>query len=188
MEPDRPVAFIMVLVPAIVRFSYRPDWPPPSIHPVSHPSIDFDCINPSMALLSRVSAVAGRSSRCSARSQLTRIDVVAHPSKSSSTGTLARSITTQPAAAENASSIASTGRFSAFGSFLLGTTVIAAGAGTVYFTYLRLKSSGWAISANTIMDDGLHPAEYPWPNKHPFASFDHARYLIPRLLRDSIAS
>jgi len=119
---------------------------------------------------------------------LTRIDVAAHLSKSSSTAGLARSITTEAAAAENASSIASPGRFSAFGNFLLGTTVIAAGAGTVYFTYLRLKRSGWGVSANTIMDDGLHPAEYPWPNKHPFASFDHARYLIPHLLRDSIDS
>lgn len=66
---------------------------------------------------------------------------------------------------------------------MLGTTLVVAGVGTVYFTYLRYKSSGWGIgvSANTIMDDGLHPAAYPWPNNHPFATFDHNRYLTSNL-------
>ena len=58
---------------------------------------------------------------------------------------------------------------------MLGTTLIGAGAGTIYFTYLRFKDSGLGVAANTIMDDGLHPAAYPWPNNHPFASFDHSR-------------
>jgi hypothetical protein len=61
------------------------------------------------------------------------------------------------------------------GNALLGATLVGAGAGTVWFTYLRLQN-GMGVAANTIMDDGLHPAEYPWPNNHPFATFDHARY------------
>jgi hypothetical protein len=45
---------------------------------------------------------------------------------------------------------------------------------------LRFKNSGFGmgVAANTIMDDGLHPAAYPWPNDHPFATYDHARYNI----------
>ena len=58
---------------------------------------------------------------------------------------------------------------------MLGTSLIGAGAGTIYFTYLRFKASGFGVAANTIMDDGLHPAAHPWPNNHPFASYDHAR-------------
>jgi hypothetical protein len=70
------------------------------------------------------------------------------------------------------------------GNVILGTMVIGAGAGTILFTYLRLKDSGFqfGVQANTIMEEGLHPAEHPWPNNHPFATFDHARYapLPPR--------
>jgi hypothetical protein len=32
------------------------------------------------------------------------------------------------------------------------------------------------VAANTIMEEGLHPAAHPWPNDHPFATFDHNRY------------
>lgn len=133
-----------------------------------------------MALLSRVSAAVGRSSSCSARTQLSRFNAVAdlsHASKSAKSS-FVRPISTQPAV-EAASSA---GRSSGLGNVLLGTTLVAAGVGTVYFTHLRMRHSGWGVSANTIMDDGLHPAEHPWPNNHPFATYDHARYAIVPLL------
>ena len=119
-----------------------------------------------MALLSRVSTIASRTSN-SARNQLSRFQVV-QKSKSS--------LSTQTTAQNGSSSNGAKSRLNGIGKFLLGTTLVGASAGTVYFTYLRLKGSGLGVAANTIMDDGLHPAAYPWPNNHPFATYDHNRY------------
>src|SRR5208282_6268571 len=116
-----------------------------------------------MALLSRVSAVGSRTAN-SVRNQFSRFQVV-QKSKSS--------LSTQTAAQNGSSSNRAKSRLNGIGNFLLGTTLVGAGAGTVYFTYLRLKGSGLGVAANTIMDDGLHPAAYPWPNNHPFATYDH---------------
>src|SRR5438552_17288116 len=119
-----------------------------------------------MTPLSRVSTVASRTAR-SARNQFTR-SPVSHPTRSS--------LSTQTVPAQNASTIGAKSRHYGVGNFMLGITLIGASAGTVYFTYLRIKNSGLGVAANTIMDDGLHPAAYPWPNNHPFATFDHSRY------------
>jgi len=119
-----------------------------------------------MTLLSRVSTVASRTAN-SARNQFSRFQVV---QKSQS------SLSTQTAAQNRSSANGAKSRLNGIGNFLLGTTLVGAGAGTVYFTYLRLKGSGLGVAANTIMDDGLHPAAYPWPNNHPFATYDHNRY------------
>jgi len=104
------------------------------------------------------------------RSQISRPKVVENINSS-----LRRNLTTE--AGPRASSSSSQSRLIAAGNVVLGTLLIGAGAGTVYFTYLRFKNSGFGmgVAANTIMDDGLHPAAYPWPNNHPFATFDHAR-------------
>jgi len=85
-----------------------------------------------------------------------------------------RKITTE--ANKTASSSSSQSRLLGVGNVLLGTLLVGAGAGTVYFTYLRMQNMG--VAANTIMDDGLHPAAHPWPNNHLFATFDHARYIF----------
>jgi hypothetical protein len=118
-----------------------------------------------MALLSRVSTIASRTSN-SARNHLSGFRVVQETKSSLSTQT----------ARNGSSSNGAKSRLNAAGNFLLGTTLAGASAGTVYFTYLRLKGSGLGVAANTIMDDGLHPAAYPWPNNHPFATYDHNRY------------
>jgi ubiquinol-cytochrome c reductase cytochrome c1 subunit len=120
-----------------------------------------------MALLSRVSTAASRTG-ASVRIQFFRLHI-ADKSKSS----LRRSASTE--ATQSGSSNTAKSRLNGIGNFLLGTTLAGAGAGTVFFTYLRVKNSGIGVAANTIMDDGLHPAAYPWPNNHPFASFDHNR-------------
>jgi ubiquinol-cytochrome c reductase cytochrome c1 subunit len=80
---------------------------------------------------------------------------------------LRRSINTE---SSQTSSSSSTGN----GNLLLAITAIAAGAGGLYFS-LKQSGFGKGVAANTIMDDGLHPAAHPWPNTHPFATFDHAR-------------
>ena len=116
-----------------------------------------------MALFSRVS-VAGSRTALSARTQLTRTKLVDY-----TTASLYRNLSTEAGASTSKSRVA------AIGNALLGATLVGAGAGTVWFTYLRLQN-GMGVAANTIMDDGLHPAAYPWPNNHPFATFDHARY------------
>lgn len=120
-----------------------------------------------MTLLSRVSA-AGSRIGTAARTQFSRSGI-ANSSKPSSP----KNISFQAGGS-------SSSRLNAIGNVILGTTLVGAGASTVVFTYLRYKNSGFQIgvSANTIMDDGLHPAEYPWPNNHPFATFDHQRYAI----------
>jgi ubiquinol-cytochrome c reductase cytochrome c1 subunit len=120
-----------------------------------------------MTLLSRVS-IAGSRTAQSARAQLTRCKLV-----DNTTASLCRNLSTEAAAGT------STSRLGVAGNALLGATLVGAGVGTVWFTYLRLQN-GMGVAANTIMDDGLHPAAYPWPNNHPFATFDHARY-IPSL-------
>jgi hypothetical protein len=86
---------------------------------------------------------------------------------------LSRNVATQTAGG------ASQQTFKTIGNVILGSALVAGGAGTILFTYLRLKNGGFGmgVAANTIMDDGLHPAHYPWPNDHPFATYDHARYL-----------
>lgn len=33
------------------------------------------------------------------------------------------------------------------------------------------------VHANSLADDGLHPAAYPWSHKGLFDSFDHSRYV-----------
>jgi hypothetical protein len=121
-----------------------------------------------MVLLSRVSAFVSRTGS-SSRKQLLRFRVP-HNSKP------CRNVSTETG--QKASSKPIKSHLDSISSVILGTSLVAAGAGTVYFTYLRYKNSGWhiGVAANTIMDDGLHPAEYPWPNKHPFATFDHNRY------------
>lgn len=116
-----------------------------------------------MALFSRVS-VAGSRTALSARTQLTRSKLV-----DNTTASLCRNLSTDAGASTSKS------RVGVIGNALLGATLVGAGAGTVWFTYLRLQN-GMGVAANTIMDDGLHPASYPWPNNHPFATFDHARY------------
>lgn len=116
-----------------------------------------------MALFSRVS-VAGSRTALSARTQLTRFKLVDNTAAS-----LCRNLSS------DAGATSSKTRVGAVGNALLGATLVGAGVGTVWFTYLRLQN-GMGVAANTIMDDGLHPAAYPWPNNHPFATFDHARY------------
>jgi hypothetical protein len=125
-----------------------------------------------MTLLSRVSVIGTRSCN-SARSQLSLCKVVNNSAKSPS---LSRSVSTEPS-----HTVSSNGAQSRLGGIanILRTTLVGAGSATVYFTYLRFKDSGLGVAANTIMDDGLHPAKYPWPNDHPFATFDHARYAVP---------
>src|SRR5208282_359950 len=120
-----------------------------------------------MALLSRVSTAAFRTGT-SVRTQFSRLHI-ADKSKS----LLRRNASTK--STQSGSSNAAKSGLNGIGNFLLGTTLVGAGAGTVFFTYLRVKNSGMGVAANTIMDDGLHPAAYPWPNHHPFASFDHNR-------------
>jgi hypothetical protein len=124
-----------------------------------------------MTLLSRVSVVGSRTT-LSARNQLTRFKVVENTKSS-----FGRNLSTS--AANNGSS-SGPSKFAAIGNVILGTTLVGAGVGSVVFTYLRFKNSGFGmgVAANTIMDDGLHPAAHPWPNHHPFATYDHARYDI----------
>jgi len=125
-----------------------------------------------MTLLSRVSVIGTRTCG-SARSQLSRCKVVNNSTKSPS---LSRSVSTE--SSRTASSNGAQCRFGGIANILLGTSLVGAGSATIYFTYLRFKNSGFGVAANTIMDDGLHPAHYPWPNDHAFATFDHARYAV----------
>jgi ubiquinol-cytochrome c reductase cytochrome c1 subunit len=119
-----------------------------------------------MPLLTRVPLTGSRVGNC-VRTRLcrTRLSERINPS-------LSRKLTAD--ATQDASSGASQTRV---GNALLGTLVAGAAASTVFFTYLRIKDSGFGLAANTIMDDGLHPAAYPWPNNHPLATFDHNRYI-----------
>ena len=126
-----------------------------------------------MTLLSRVSVIGARSC-ISARSQLSHCKVINNSTKSPS---LSRSVSTEPS--HTASSNGAHSRLGGIANILLGTSLVGAGSATIYFTYLRFKDSGLGVAANTIMDDGLHPAKHPWPNDHAFATFDHARYTIP---------
>src|SRR5579859_7726244 len=118
-----------------------------------------------MTLISRVSLIGSRIGLL-ARNQSVNNNVrIADKVKSSFS---------RAASTESTSSTSSRSRTIA--NVALGGLVVGAGVGTVLFTYLRLKDGGMGVAANTIMDDGLHPASYPWPNSHPFATFDHARY------------
>jgi hypothetical protein len=121
-----------------------------------------------MTLLSRA-PVAGFRSGVSARSQLFRFKLPQHSFR--------RNTSTE--AAQSGSSSRPRSRLNAIGNVMLGSTLIGAGAATTYLTYLRFNNSGMGlgVAANTIMDEGLHPAHYPWPNDHPFATFDHSRYI-----------
>ena len=128
----------------------------------------IESIHPSMALLVRASAYSVRS--CApVRNQLSRLKVrQASPRRN----------TTTEANHANQSNPGNA-RLNAIGNALLGTALVGAGAATAFFTYLRLKNSGMGfggVAANTIMEEGLHPAAYPWPNNHPLATFDHSRY------------
>lgn len=120
-----------------------------------------------MPLPMRVSSTSCRLGN-SLRGQLSRTNLGENINSS-----LRRKLTTN--AAGTSSSFSSQSRLLGAGNLLLGTLLVGAGAGTAFFTYLRFKN-GMGVSANTIMDDGLHPANYPWPNNHPLATFDHARY------------
>jgi ubiquinol-cytochrome c reductase cytochrome c1 subunit len=125
-----------------------------------------------MTLLSRVSLTSARTS-LSKKTQLYRLKFT-EAVKSSSR----KSLSTE--SGKSGSSKATQSLVNGIGNAILGTVLVGAGAGTIFFTYLRFKDSGFrmGVEANTIMEEGLHPAAYPWPNNHPFATFDHNRYVI----------
>src|SRR5579871_4396203 len=85
----------------------------------------------------------------SLRSQLSRSKLAENINSS-----LRRKLTTE--ANQTASASSSQSRLLGAGNVIMGTLLVGAGAGTVYFTYLRFKNSGLGVAANTIMDDGLH--------------------------------
>jgi hypothetical protein len=132
-----------------------------------------------MTLISRVS-LAGSRTGLSARSNFTRFKLADKVELSFS-----RNASTE--AAQGGTGRAQQ-RLKSIGNVVLGSALVAGGVGTILFTYLRFKNAGFGIgvAANTIMDDGLHPAAYPWPNSHPFATFDHSRYLLLCVTRITI--
>jgi len=126
-----------------------------------------------MTLLSRMS-IAGSQSRNVVRVHISSFNLVRN-----SQFTLRRYASTEATSgAQKASSSTSKNRLNKVGNVLLATGLVGATASTIFFTYLRVRQNQFGVSANTIMEEGLHPAHYPWPNDHPLATFDHARYII----------
>lgn len=56
---------------------------------------------------------------------------------------------------------------------LAGATAVTVGT-TAWYMHLYGNPLLTEASANTAAEVGLHPAEYPWPNKGWLDTFDHA--------------